>query len=82
MDSMRSCIDGGRLQITGNSRGQGTVRGVELMIVFTLRCARGYQSEGWFRDGDGHRLAALNDPAQLGAAMFDLCLRRTRFCRA
>ena len=23
------------------------------MILFTLRCARGHQFEGWFRDGDG-----------------------------
>jgi len=23
------------------------------MIVFALRCARGHQFEGWFRDGDG-----------------------------
>ena len=22
------------------------------MILFTLRCARGHQFEGWFRDGD------------------------------
>jgi hypothetical protein len=23
------------------------------MILFTLRCARGHEFEGWFRDGDG-----------------------------
>ena len=23
------------------------------MILFTLRCARGHQFEGWFRDGGG-----------------------------
>jgi hypothetical protein len=23
------------------------------MILFMLRCARGHQFEGWFRDGDG-----------------------------
>ena len=23
------------------------------MILFTLRCARGHQFEGWFRDGEG-----------------------------
>lgn len=23
------------------------------MILFTLRCARGHQFEGWFRNGDG-----------------------------
>jgi hypothetical protein len=23
------------------------------MILFTLRCARGHQFEGWFRDGNG-----------------------------
>jgi len=23
------------------------------MILFTLRCTRGHQFEGWFRDGDG-----------------------------
>jgi hypothetical protein len=23
------------------------------MILFKLRCARGHQFEGWFRDGDG-----------------------------
>lgn len=23
------------------------------MILFTLRCGRGHQFEGWFRDGDG-----------------------------
>lgn len=23
------------------------------MILFALRCARGHQFEGWFRDGDG-----------------------------
>jgi hypothetical protein len=24
------------------------------MILFTLRCARGHQFEGWFRDGEGY----------------------------
>ena len=23
------------------------------MILFTLRCTRGHEFEGWFRDGDG-----------------------------
>jgi len=46
-------IGGSRLQIMG--RAQYNANGSEMvsMILFTLRCARGHQFEGWFRDGDG-----------------------------
>lgn len=37
------------------------------MILFTLRCARGHEFEGWFRDGDGfeaqQKAAAIACPA-------------------
>ena len=36
------------------------------MILFTLRCTRGHQFEGWFRDGDGfeaqRRLGEISCP--------------------
>ncbi len=31
------------------------------MILFTLRCARGHQFEGWFRDGDGFEAEGRRD---------------------
>jgi hypothetical protein len=30
-----------------------TVKEVVSMILFTLRCTRGHEFEGWFRDGEG-----------------------------
>jgi hypothetical protein len=45
-------IGGGRLQLTGRAGYNGRSE-VVAMILFTLRCARGHQFEGWFRDGDG-----------------------------
>ncbi|MBV1697259.1 MAG: DUF1178 family protein [Hyphomicrobiales bacterium] len=32
---------------------QSLGREVVSMILFALRCARGHEFEGWFRDGDG-----------------------------
>jgi len=49
---MLSCFE---LPIAKTREEPSTTHGSEVvsMILFTLRCARGHQFEGWFRDGDG-----------------------------
>jgi hypothetical protein len=55
------------------------------MILFTLRCARGHQFEGWFRDSDGfeaqHKAGEISCP-ECGEAKVEKAVMAPRLGKA